>query len=326
MFLMKTLEMITRSALESGNKEDVLNAFHPSKMSPAFLVLALGEQGRTSGVSELLLALMERDNQAVFIANKLILQHAAEICPFVDPHCLKRLVTLIKDVMGVGKAAFYAVLKHMPEDFAVIQFKQWQNAPGSLQQVTLSMQESALTHSLANGRYKIAHALCAQMKQDNALHEVQQVLKDLLPEELVRTALEKYLPAERHVILHCNAKSYSQAISVADGHAALEGLVRQSIAGQCEFSGRNETWGDLFENLMGRVEETIDQQLLINRYKSAATVIFEKVLAMDSETSGRELRSDRLRLLAYQLGLEHVLHDMKDGSYQAKALEIDLGL
>jgi len=323
---MQALEVITKNALKTGDIADVMSAFHPAAMSPEFLILAFSNEGRSRGLSELMLTILERDAKAVFVANDLILQNAEWVCPNVDQHCLKRMINIIKGVMGIGKATYYAVLKHMPESFAIIQLKQWDNERNCLTRINTSMRESVLADALAKSRFRIAHAMCDAMLAANESVEVGQVLKDIPRATLEATALDKYISAERQTLLLCQAKSYSQAMQVAEGSESMEKIVRQAISGQFEFKGANETWGDLFENLMTRVEETVDQERLIARFKSAATVIFQKVQAMDAVTTGRELRNDRIRFLAYQLGLEHALHDVKDTRYHEKILGHDLGL
>jgi hypothetical protein len=323
---MQALEVITRHALRTGDIAEVMSAFHPAAMTPEFLTLAFGSEGRDRGLSELMLTIMERDTKAVFAANDLILQNAEWICPNIDQHCLKRMVNLIKGVMGVGKATYYAVLKHMPESFAIIQLRQWENETNCLAKINTSMRESVLADALAKSRFRIAHAMGSAMLASNESVELSQLLKDIPRHVLEETALNKYLSAERQTLLLCQEKSYSQAMRVADGNERMEAIVRQSISGQFEFKGSNETWGDLFENLMTRVEETVDQERLIARFKSAAIVIFQKVQSMDEATTGRELRNDRIRFLAYQLGLEHAIHNVKNDIYHEKFLEYDLGL
>lgn len=323
---MQALEVITKNALRTGDIGDVMSAFHPSSMSAEFLTLAFGEQGKAQGLSELILTIMERDAKAVFATNDLLLQNAEWICPNVDQNCLKRMVNIIKGVMGVGKATYYAVLKHMPESFALIQLKQWENEPDSLARINTSMRESVLADALAKSRFRIAHALCGAMTAAQETVEVSQVLKDIPRPILESAALERYMPAERQTLLLCQAKSYSQAMQVAQGDERLETIIRQAISGHFEFKGANETWGDMFENLMSRVEETVDQERLIARFKSAAIVIFEKVRSMDEVATGKELGNDRIRFLAYQLGLEHALHEVKDARNFDKFLEHDLGL
>jgi hypothetical protein len=188
------------------------------------------------------------------------------------------------------------------------------------------MRESVLADALAKSRFRIAHAICDAMVVLNETIEVSQLLKDIPRPVLLSTALDKYMPAELQTSLLCQGKAYSQAMQVAEGSERMELIVRKAIARHCEFKGAIETWGDLFENLMARVEETVDQERLITRYKSAAIVIFQKVQSMDEVATGRELRNDRIRFLAYQLGVEHALHHVKDSRYHAKFLEHDLGL
>lgn len=74
------------------------------------------------------------------------------------------------------------------------------------------------------------------------------------------------------------------------------------------------------------MDEVIDQQMLIDRHKSAAIVVLNKITTLDSDSISKQINTDRLRLFAYQLGLTQVLGSVKSGAARDRAFGHDLGL
>ncbi|MBD8089371.1 hypothetical protein IFT48_05190 [Pseudomonas fluorescens] len=322
---MQHLEVVTRHAIAMGTKEDIVSGFTPALITSGFLKAAFSSQGLSSGVSETVLSLIERDHYAARATNQIILRHGNDVCPAIDSQCLKRLVNVIKGHIGLGKGAFFAVMKFMPEDFAIIQFRQWMRDDG-IKGLELSLIESVLNHSLNHDRFHVAHAMCSQMVARGAVAEMQHCLLSAPYETLESAALGKYITKERMLDIFCNRKAFQQAQIAAGDDPALDHILRDSIARHLNLKGASENWVELFAKLTERMDEVVDQQLLVDRHKSAATVVLNKIMNLDSKSISQQINTDRLRIFAYQLGLTEVLGSLKSDASRDTVFAHDLGL
>lgn len=322
---MQHLEVVTRHAIEMGTKEDIVSGFTPGLITTGFLKAAFSPKALTTGVSETVLSLIDRDHNAARATNLIILRHGDELCPEIDSHCLKRLVSVIKSHIGLGKGAFFAVMKYMPEDFSVVQLKQWMRDDG-VKGLDLSLIESVLSHAIKHNRFHVAHAMCEQMVLRDAAAEMQECLLSAPPETLETAALGKYISKERMVEMFCRRNAFQQAQAVAGDDSDLDTIVRDSIARHLNLRGPLANWVEVFAKLTERMDEVIDQQMLIDRHKSAAIVVLNKITTLDSDSISKQINTDRLRLFAYQLGLTQVLGSVKSGAARDRAFGHDLGL
>jgi len=322
---MQHLEVVTRHAIAMGTKEDIVSGFTPALITTGFLKAAFSTKALTAGVSETVLSLIDRDHYAAKATNLIILRHGDELCPEIDSHCLKRLVNVIKGHIGLGKGTFFAVMKYMPEDFAVVQLRQWIR-DDVIKGLDLNLVESVLDHAVNNSRFYVAHAMCEQMKSRNAVAEMQQSLLSAPYEKLEAAALGKYITKERMVEMLCKRSAFQQAQIVVGGDSSLDSILRDSIARHLSLRGASANWVEVFAKLTERMDEVMDQQILIDRHKSAAIVVFDKITNLDSDSIATQINSDRLRIFAYQLGLNEVLGSVKSGAARDKAFGHDLGL
>lgn len=322
---MQHLEIVTRHAIFAGSKEDIVSGFSPSLITIGFLQAAFSQDGLSSGVSEMVLSLIERDHIAARSTNQLLLRHGDELCQSVDPHCLKRLLSIVKGHLGLGKGAFFAALKHMPEDFAVVQLNQWIR-DGSMRGIELKLIESVLDHSLSKARYHVAHAMCGQMKSRGAESEMQRSLVAVPYPQLEAAALDKYVSQRRVVEMFCDLKAFQQAQVAAGNDSDLNQILRDSIGKHLKLKDPSSNWVELFAKLTERMDEVVDQQLLIDRHKSAAIVILNKIVSLDAHEINQQINTDRLRIFAYQLGLTDVLGSLQTSSARDSAFAMDLGL
>lgn len=322
---MQHLEVVTRHAIAMGTKEDIVSGFTPALITTGFLKAAFSPQALTSGVSETVLSLIDRDHYAAKATNQIILRHGDELCPEIDSNCLKRLVNVIKGHIGLGKGTFFAVMKYMPEDFAVVQLRQWMRDDG-IRGLDLNLIESVLGHAITNSRFYVAHTMCEQMNARGAITEMQQCLLSAPYETLESAALSKYISKDRMVEMLCKRSAFQQAHIVAGDDASLDGILRDSIARHLSLKGPAANWVEVFAKLTERMDEVMDEQILIDRHKSAAIVVFNKITNLDSNAIRSQINNDRLRLFAYQLGLTEVLGSVKSGAARDKAFGLDLGL
>lgn len=322
---MQHLEIVTHHAIETGAKEDVASGFSASLITPGFLVAALSQRGLVAGVSELVLSLIERDHDAVRATNMILLKNSGELCPRVDHHCFRRLLGIIKSHIGLGKGTLYSTVKHMPEQFAVVQLGLWQRE-GALQRLDTQHLESLLNHALAERRFHVAHGLCKLMASRGDHLDLHVTLSGFPYSLIEEASLSAYLSRTAAVELLCGRKAFHQAKVTAGDDPSLDQVVRDSIGKHLKLRSPSKNWVDLFSALAIQLDEVIDPQQLINRHKSAALVVLNQITTLDAETLKNQVNTDKVRLLAFQLGVRDLIGSVTSSSARDRALATDLGL
>lgn len=267
---------------------------------------------------------VSNNRQASFHVNRLLLEHGDLICPQLHEEMYALLLKGIEQQIGFGKGVFMSTMLHMPERFARTQLVQWLRQPESLGAITTNLRQAALNSALGASKYSLAHDIALWMESLGESVSVQTSLLMFDRDRIAQAGLSEALPIKLHVDQLCQRKAYMQAMSLSKDEVSLA-RVRKALAEA--LNTKDSSWKGLLSKLCKDLgEKSYDSTMLLERYKAVGAVLLEYLKNMDEDTRKAELIDDDLRLMAFKLGIDDVVHEMESPRHKREVLIHDLAL
>lgn len=254
-----------------------------------------------------------------------LLSDGKSICHTVDEHAYRCLIDSVKKASGVGKGVFVATLTEMPESFSRTQLKIW-SLDASLNDIPEANWHIVLNHALCNQRPSLGLQIIKQMESRFTRYSVVQTLAGLDDHVMNKINVLWKPYADLLVTEFCNRHSYRSALMYAGNNDSLKSNIIQSIAYDIGLQKVPGGWPDLMRFMIKRSHTSDDKEAIMNQFKSAGTVVVEQILAMDTTEIKRSLKTDELRLMAFQWGLDAAVRQIDNLQSKGRALEHALGL
>jgi hypothetical protein len=247
------------------------------------------------------------------------------ICDTVDENAFRCLIESVKRASGVGQGVFSATLTEMPESFSRTQLKLW-SLDDSLKGIPESRWQSVLNHALTHQRASLGLEIIKHMEARFSRYAVVQTLAGLDDSVMNKISVLWKPYADLLVTEFCNRRSYESALVYAGNNESLKSTIIQSIGYEIGLKGVPGGWPDLMRFMIKRSHTSDDKESIMNQFKSAGSVVVSQILAMDASEIKSSLKTDELRLMAFQWGLDSAVRQIDNLQAKGRALEHALGL
>lgn len=284
----------------------------------------LSADSRLNGAFDAWLTTVSTDKNLAIQVSRTLLVHGETICAGIDTDGYRALINVVTGVSGLGKGIFLNTLKNMPESFSRIQLKMW-SLQGLLPQTSPDQWQTSLSHALTHDRLLLGLELIGHMSKQSQKHLAVQVFSTLDDEIMAKIPMIWKPFADDLVTVHCGNQSFIRAHEFAVTPSSKK-HVMHSIAASVYFSGQPRNWADVMRHMILRSKFAGDTEELLDKHKSAATVVINEILAMDDEAIKGDLNTDELRLMAFKLGLDSAVKSIQSLQMRSKAFEHSLAL
>jgi hypothetical protein len=292
-------------------QEEISQYMHPASRLNGSFDMWINEVGRSRSLAT--------------NVSKSLLSFGQSICQGVDESAYRCLIESVRKASGVGDGVFHATLTEMPETFARAQMKLWR-MDDSLDGISEARWDVVLNHALTNKRPSLGLDIIKQMESRFGRYPVAKALSQL-DDKVMATISVIWKPyADSLVTELCNRKRYSSALNYAGSDPSLQQSVLESIGFDIGFRGVPSGWPEMMRFMIKRARVNDSKDSIMDQYKSAGTVVVEKILSMDEQDIKRELNTDELRLMAFQWGLDKAVKQIDSLKAKGRALEHSLGL
>lgn len=284
----------------------------------------LSSESRLNGDFDAWISTVSADQNMAIQVSRALLMHGDRVCRGVDPDAYRALIDAVTGVSGLGKGIFMNTLKHMPESFSRTQLKMW-SLRGLLPRTTPDQWQTCLAHALTNDRLRLGLEIIGQMSRQSQKHLVVQVLATLDDVTMSKIPVIWKPFSDDLATVHCGHQSFIRAHEFAVTPSAKKHVMHQ-IAASVYFPGQPRNWADIMRHMIKRSKYAGDTEELVDKHKSAATVVINEILAMDDEAIKSDLNTDELRLMAFKLGLDAAVKSIESLQMRGKAFEHSLAL
>lgn len=256
--------------------------------------------------------------------SKSLLIDGKSICNNADDEAFRQLLIAIRKSGGMGKGVFSSALCFMGEPFARRQLKEWM-LEDCLQNIQEADWEGVMLTSFENQRYHLASDMVRASTMAYGASPSLSVFSNLDEDILTQTEVIWSEFRSDLVDTLCSRSSYLRARLCAGSDPELETRVMRSISQAIGYKGA-VSWPRLMKFMLDECKEEITAESAINKFKSSASVVLNEVLSIDEDDADIELPNDELRLMAYTLGLDHVIKKISSPQAKRGAFSHSLGL
>ncbi len=261
---------------------------------------------------------------AITISKELLI-NGRDICCSSDEDAFRCLVDSVKQAAGVGKGIFHSSLIEMSESFSRTQLKMWV-LEEALTNIKQSSWHTVLKSALQTKKIELGIDLIHQMERRFGKISVVQVLSELDDASLsnIKMIWEPY----RDLLVSelCCRSSFNSAIHYAGHDKSLEKTVMNSIGLHIGFNKTPGDWPDLMRFMIQKSKNGDNSQSVMDYFKSAGSVVVNKILEMSPGDIEAKLRTDELRLMAFKWGLDKAVEHIDSLESKSQALEFTLGI